>query len=237
MKVKQLVKLLLVGDPHGHYRNVIQIIKETKPEAVIFLGDLEPDGPLEKVLAPILDMTDVRFIHGNHDTDTDEDYDNTLGCELADRNLHGKVEVVAGFRVAGLGGVFRSKVWHEGANDGKPKWDKRETYMHYQPATVKRAAQRYGGLPRQHNSSIWYEDVEFLSQQQADILVTHEAPSCHRHGFSVLDELAFDMGVSRVFHGHHHEHYQDTIDNEDRSIIVDGVGLALCKNEIGDTVR
>jgi len=230
---------MFVGDPHGQYAKVLQIIKRTQPEAVIFLGDMGADAPLEKVLAPILDLTEAWFIHGNHDTDTDEDYEYTFGSDLADRNLHGRVEDVAGYRIAGLGGVFRSKVWHPelGVNNGQPKWDKRETYMHYQPSNIKRASQKYGGLPRQHNSSIWYEDVEFLSQQQADILVTHEAPSCHRHGFSTLDELALSMGVSRMFHGHHHEHYQDEIGNEEQMIIVDGVGLAQCKNEKGETVR
>lgn len=239
MKVRQRGKLIIGGDPHGRYPKMIQVIKKVKPEAVIFLGDMGADRPLEEILAPILDMTEVYFIHGNHDTDTDEDYDYTFGSKLADRNLHGRVEEIAGFRVAGLGGVFRSKVWHPdlGVNNGQPKWDKRETYMHFQPSVVKRASQQYGGLPRQHNSSIWYEDVEFLSKQKADILVTHEAPSCHRHGFDVLDDLAFAMGVKRLFHGHHHEHYQDEIANEEQIITVEGVGLAQCKNELGETVQ
>ena len=228
---------MIVGDPHGQYTKLFQIIKKAQPEAVIFLGDMGANNSLEKVLSPILNMTAVWFIHGNHDTDTNEDYERIFGSELAEKNLHGRVEDIAGFRIAGLGGVFRSKVWHPMANGGKPKWDKRETYMHFQPSTIKRATQKYGGLPRQHNSSIWYEDVESLSQQQADILVTHEAPSCHRHGFNVLDDLAFNMRVSRLFHGHHHEHYQDVIGNEDQKVIVEGVGLAQCKNELGETIR
>ena len=230
------LKLLVVGDPHGHYKDVFKVVKEKKPQAVIFLGDMGADAPLEEVLEEILDKTEVWFIHGNHDTDTDDEYDFTFGSQLADRNLHGKVVDIAGFRVAGLGGVFRSKVWHPGANDGIPKWDKRESYMYYQPSNIKNSAQRYGGLPRQHNSSIWYEDVELLSQQQADILVTHEAPSCHRYGFEVLDQLAFSMGVKRLFHGHHHEHYQDEISNSEQVIGVDGVALAKCKNDQGETV-
>ncbi|NOQ94587.1 MAG: metallophosphoesterase [Methylophaga sp.] len=230
------MKLLVIGDPHGCYKKVFAAIKKNKPEAVILLGDLGLEAPLEEVLDPILDKTEVWFIHGNHDTDTDSDYEFCFGSNLAHRNLHGKVVEISGLRVAGLGGVFRSKVWHPGANEGQPKWDKRETYMQYQPSNIRRSAQRYGGLPRQHNSSIWYEDVEFLSDQKADILVTHEAPSCHRHGFDVLDDLAFNMGVNRVFHGHHHEHYQDEISNEEQTIIVDGVGLAQCKNERGESL-
>jgi hypothetical protein len=40
---------------------------------------------------------------------------------------------------------------------------------------------------------------------RADILVTHEAPSCHRHGFDVIDQLACALRVKELFHGHHHE--------------------------------
>jgi len=238
-KLKQRDKILIVGDPHGNYQKVFRVIDKTKPEAVIFLGDMGLDAPLEKTLAVILDKTEVWFIHGNHDTDTDEDYDYTFGSALSHRNLHGKVVEIAGLKVAGLGGVFRSKVWHPdlGVNNGQPKWAKRETYMHFQPSVIRRNSERYSGLPRQHHSSIWYEDVELLSQQQADILVTHEAPSCHRYGFTVLDDLALTMGVERLFHGHHHEHYQDDISNDGQIITVEGVGLAQCKNEQGVTVR
>lgn len=58
----------------------------------------------------ILEMTEVWFIHGNHDTDSDADYDHLFGSALADRNLHGCVAVVDGARIAGLGGVFRGQV-------------------------------------------------------------------------------------------------------------------------------
>ena len=40
------------------------------------------------------------------------DYDNLWGSELADRNLHGRVVEIAGYRVAGLGGIFRGKIWN-----------------------------------------------------------------------------------------------------------------------------
>ncbi|NDP63072.1 MAG: hypothetical protein GZ092_10600 [Polaromonas sp.] len=44
-----------------------------------------------------------------------------------------------------------------------------------------------------------------LSKLRADILVTHEAPSCHPHGFAALDALARSLRVVRSFHGHHHD--------------------------------
>lgn len=59
----------------------------------------------------ILDKTEVWFIHGNHDTDSEADHDHLFGSALADRNLHGRVVEIAGLRIAGLGGVFRGKVW------------------------------------------------------------------------------------------------------------------------------
>lgn len=232
--------ILFYGDPHGHFQNLFDVVSKTKAEAVVLLGDLGLTASLEETVAPILNKTELWFIHGNHDTDTDtdKDYDFTFGGALSHRNLHGKVVEIAGLRVAGLGGIFRGKVWHPGlgGNNGEPKWAKRQTYMRSQPAVIRRNVERYSGLPRQHHSSIWYEDVDFLKQQQADILVAHEAPSCHPHGFEVLDNLAFAMSVKRLFHGHHHEHYQDEIGNAGRIIIVDGVGMAQCKNEQGMTV-
>ncbi|MGZ5802336.1 MAG: metallophosphoesterase family protein, partial [Burkholderiaceae bacterium] len=50
-------------------------------------------------------------IPGNHDTDETRHYDHLFGSTLADRNLHGRIETIAGVRIAGLGGVFRTKVW------------------------------------------------------------------------------------------------------------------------------
>lgn len=234
--MKQKNKILFYGDPHGHYSELISAVERLSPAAVVILGDLGLKEPLEQVLASIVDKTELWFIHGNHDTDSDEYYDFSFGCELAHRNLHGRVVDIAGIKIAGLGGVFRGKVWHPSFNDGVPQWDTRENYMHCQPSIIKRNSQRYGGLPRQHNSSIWPEDVARLSQLQADILVTHEAPSCHPYGFDVLDTLAMSLGVKRIFHGHHHEDYHSDIGSDEHLVLVDGVALAKCKNELGETV-
>ena len=46
-----------------------RLVQEHQPAAVILLGDLQAKRPLEVELAPILDKTEVWFIHGNHDTD------------------------------------------------------------------------------------------------------------------------------------------------------------------------
>lgn len=61
------------------------------------------------------------------------------------------------------------------------------------------------GVPLRHRSSIWPDTYDHMASLRADILVTHEAPSCHRHGFAAIDRLAEVMGVQALFHGHHHE--------------------------------
>ena len=62
-----------------------------------------------------------------------------------------------------------------------------------------------GGVPRRHRSTIFPSVYGNLQRQKADILVTHEAPSCHKKGFCALDRLAKTMGVKWLFHGHQHE--------------------------------
>lgn len=52
------------------------------------------------------------WIPGNHDTDQVHHYDNVFGSTLDDHNLHGRVVDIAGVRIAGLGGVFREKIWN-----------------------------------------------------------------------------------------------------------------------------
>ncbi len=47
--------------------------------------------------------------------------------------------------------------------------------------------------------------MEQLATQQADILITHEAPGYLEHGFATLDELARRMGVRTTVHGHQHD--------------------------------
>ena len=64
-----------------------------------------------------------------------------------------------------------------------------------------------GGLPLRHRTSIFPSDVEVLESQKADILITHEAPRPHPQGFAVINQLARKMGVSKIFHGHHHDNF------------------------------
>lgn len=104
--------------------------------------------------------------------------------------------------MAGLGGVFQQKAWWP---DGAPRF-------HSKADALGGGAHRF--RDGQRPKSVWHGaiypvEVDNLSQLQADVLVMHEAPSCNRHGFSVLDDMARALGVAKVFHGHHHDDCTD----------------------------
>jgi Icc-related predicted phosphoesterase len=193
--------LMFFGDPHGDLHPVIAAVERFRPEAIVLLGDIQAHQPLHVELGPILDLTEVWFIHGNHDTDSDADYDNLWGSELADRNLHGRIVKIAGYKVAGLGGIFRSKIWD-------PRRPIEEAAFQSSDAmrrTMKREERWRDGISRKHRSSIFPADYrQLLRSGHSDILVTHEAPAAHPHGWKVIDELAENLGVQLVVHGHHH---------------------------------
>lgn len=199
------------GDVHGNFRHVAQVVRCDRPSAIVFLGDLEAQRPLEQELRDVLGKTEVWFIHGNHDTDSEASYQNLFRSTLADRNLHGRVVEIAGIRVAGLGGVFREDIWHPSLPDAPVHFDsyaeyreKIESETAYLPKRNDSEVKARGRLLK-HRSSIFYDDWIELHGQHADILVTHEAPSCHPHGFEAIDELARSLRIRAAFHGHHHD--------------------------------
>lgn len=198
--------ILVCGDPHGVFEHIIDIAKTLRPSAVILLGDQDAQRPLHDELAPISDI--VWWIHGNHDTDSKSAFANLFDSGLRDRNLHGRVVTLpggegGGIRVAGLGGVFRESVWfpkQPGAR-GEPKFRSPESHARATP----RQDRWREGPHRRHWSTIYPDVVERLKSERADILVTHEAPSCHPNGFEVIDELGRALGARMSFHGHHHD--------------------------------
>lgn len=223
---RYMATIYFCGDPHGRFDHLIQVVTHGKPDAIILLGDLTTTQPLQDVLAPILGLTEVWFIHGNHDTDSEPNYDHLFSSALADRNLHGRVVEIAGVRIAGLGGVFRRQVWMPPA---APSFQSPDGYC----AQCGRGNLWRGGLPRKHRSTIFPADFEHLKGQHADILVTHEAPSCHPHGFQVIDDLARDMGVTMAFHGHHHDHLDYSPCWADLGFQAYGVGLQQITDNSG----
>lgn len=181
--------------------------------------------PLAQELSEIADR--VWFIHGNHDTDSERDFAHVFEGGLEHRNLHGRVMVLPdGTRVAGLGGVFRETVWHP------PQAPRFETMAQHGDRTPRYDRWR-DGPPRRHWSSIYPEAVDQLAALEADVLVTHEAPSCHPLGFSLIDDLARAMRVKQVFHGHHHDRLDYSAKFGPLGFAVHGVGLMGITDERG----
>lgn len=223
---KTLPKIFFCGDPHGAFDHINEAALRHKPDAIVILGDMQPPAPLEDVLAGALSVSPVWWIPGNHDSDTDAIYDNLWHSALAAHNLHGRVANVAGLRIAGLGGVFRGQVWMP---EDSPNY--------FCPASfIRRVGSGNmwrGGLPRRHRTTIFPSVYQNLMRQSADILVTHEAPSCHRKGFAAIDRLAEALGVRWAFHGHQHE---DRAYGRHNGIIMMGVGYRGITSLTGEVI-
>lgn len=220
-------RIYFVGDPHGFFRHFMPTIERDQPGAVVLLGDIEADRPLAEILANWdYDPARIYIIPGNHDVDRRSLWSNLSAWRQGGRDLHGQVQEVGGRRIAGLGGVFEAEIWHP--DYGAPLWKSGNEFMSIQPPDRKAA-----GLPLKLYGAIWWRDYERLFDMQADILVTHEAPSCHRHGFQELDDLAAALGASQHFHGHHHETYAE---KPSQGRMVHGVDMAAIVNDLGEVV-
>ncbi|RXZ38687.1 metallophosphoesterase [Oxalobacteraceae bacterium CAVE-383] len=192
-------KILFCGDPHSEFGQIISAAHAHRPDAVVLLGDIEATRPLDIELAAIRDLTEIWWIHGNHDTDTPQPYAFLFDSALGDRNLHGRVVDIAGVRIAGLGGIFRGKIW--APEKGQALYESPQQYL----AECGKENYWRDGLPLRHRSSIFPSEVQALSAREADILVTHEGPDLHPYGSPALTALAVKMNVAAAFHGHHHE--------------------------------
>ena len=128
---------------------------------------------------------------------------NLFSSRLAGQGIHLKVIEVAGLRIAGLGGIFLGRVWYPPRT---PKWQSKQHFLNGQSARFRNTE-----LSLKYQSAIWPDEWAELKKLKADILVTHEAPRSHRHGFIAIDQLAEALGVRKVFHGHLHEHYSARI--------------------------
>lgn len=217
------------GDIHGRFSHVLAALERTpmpeRPAAIIFLGDLEPQRPLRLEYQPFLDAAaEPWHIHGNHDTDRAAVWANLVDAH--ERNLDGRVVTIAGVRIAGLGGIFRGEVWFPRDGTEPPLFQSYADYerdLRRQTGVRRRVSKMdaiqaesvpgrvselsnatMDGRLRRHSSTIFPDTVAMLARQRADVLVSHEAPAAHPHGFRAIDDLARAMGVSAVFHGHHH---------------------------------
>jgi predicted phosphodiesterase len=225
-------EILFLGDPHGHFDRALEVIVHRRPAAVVILGDMDLERPLEQEVELLLRHgIEVWWIHGNHDCDRVEWHDRLFNSALGDRNLHGRVVEIAGIRIAGLGGVFREKIWWPGSGikpELQMRFRSRQDWLRVNPHLKWR-----DGLPLKHRASIWWEDYERLWDERADVLVTHEAPSAHEYGFQVFDDLAAAMKVRTIVHGHQHIDYSAELPAGVRVI---GVGLAAVASLNGEVV-
>jgi predicted phosphodiesterase len=216
--------ILFAGDPHRNFSPIIRACLARPPANLILLGDVDCQRPLRQEFASVLAAGwRVSWILGNHDCETEAAYDNLVN-DCPDGDLGFCVVEVDGCRVAGLPGVFKPSIWYPRLDDGSrqiepPRFRNSDTFLAAQPESRRWR----GGLPLWHRDSIFPDDVDRLAKLRFDILVTHEAPSCHRHGFAVIDDLAAAGGASLIVHGHHHDSYSATLPN---GIAVRGLGLA-----------
>lgn len=246
--------ILMLGDVHGCFKHLLPIVRELKPKAIIFLGDLDLDRPFQLEVAEVMKLTEVFFIHGNHDTDTSEKHDFLFNSSIADRNLHGRVVEIDGLKVAGLGGVFRQKIWWpKDSADAESSYDNYEAFVENEmQASRWQEIRRQKALGKEfsttespalvgkrltHRSTIFYDDWLNLYSQQADILVTHEAPCCHPYGFAGLTELAKGMKVKRSFHGHHHDRLDYIAYTTRLGFEAHGVGFRGCSDQNGVLIK
>lgn len=214
--------ILFYGDPHGEWRPLINAVIEHEPAAVVILGDCGLDQPLQQKLSEIWDFVPRwKWILGNHDVDSIAEYellaDGSPGGDLGSRwvQLDGKI-------IAGLGGVYQTKVWYPkfgGGNDEPPQ------YLTRREMTKKtvRAERFRGGVPLSCKATIFPEDHAALKGIRAEVFVCHEAPTSYKHGFAAIDELARDLGARLIVHGHHHHSYEGHTRD---GIFVRGLGIA-----------
>ena len=232
-----------LGDVHGDTGHILPAIKaagaSARPSALVFLGDIEMDVPFSEFAKRIYASAGVQcwFIPGNHDTDHARFLDNLSDPDSAALNLHGRVVEIDGRRVAGLGGIFRQDIWHPDAESGEPSFLSHSEYEE----NLRSRSRGFGEIEEnkllKHRSTIFYEDYAEIYGQPADILVTHEAPGCHPHGFSLIDDLARSMGAALAFHGHQHDRLDYSRFFGDIGFKAYGVGLCGITDCSGAMVR
>lgn len=208
------MNLLFAGDTHGPLDHLQGLPADV---AVVHVGDFAPlNSPLEHALPEELHDR-FWFIPGNHDYDKPEYHEQVFTEYGRSRCFHLKVIQIGDLRIAGLGGIFSEKTW----------WPKSELTAGMTTRAVRlretpRKERFCGGLSLKQRKYVFREDFDLLAKSPANVLVCHEAPTTHRHGFAGIDALARRLGVHTVVHGHHHVDYQHRLEGD---INVIGVGL------------
>jgi predicted phosphodiesterase len=210
--------IIVAGDPHGNFAPILRACAAGAPGTLILLGDCELRVPLRRQLAPLfIAGWTVCWILGNKDAETEAAFDN-LAVDFPEGDIGARVIEADGVRIAGLGGVFKPRIWCPDPDD-PPGFATRREFL----ASLDAREHWRGGLPLWHRDSIFPEDFARLAQLRFDVLISHEAPSSHRHGFAVIDRLAEAAAARLIVHGHHHQSYVATLAN---GIAVRGLAIA-----------
>jgi hypothetical protein len=110
--------IVIAGDPHGNFAPILRACGAQEPGTLILLGDCELRVPLRHMLASLFTMGwHVHWILGNKDTETNTVFDNLAG-DFPTGDIGGTVIEVGGLRIAGLGGVFKPRIWYPRADQG-----------------------------------------------------------------------------------------------------------------------
>ena len=193
--------ILFYGDAHGDWRPLLRACEEHRPALVVLLGDCDLKRPLREEVRPIFAAgVPVRWVPGGHDAASPEMFDRLWG-DHPEGNLHASWTRAAGCVVAGLGGVFKERIWYPRHGPAPATHPSRRDFMRRLP----RGDRWRDGVPLRLRDAIFPEDVDALRRVQADVLVSHEAPICHPQGFMGIDAAADAVGAGLVVHGRHHE--------------------------------
>lgn len=221
--MKNTNNILFIGDLHGEFAPVFEAVNKFQPEAVIMLGDQQPEEPMDGILKDV--SCPVWWILGNHDSDQQHFLTNHFS--FWNFNLGNRKVEIGGLKIAGLGGEFRQEVWHPWDGEGKPKWNRRQDYLTSLAPNADLQVETpencfHVGLPLRGWTAIFPEDLDILLDQgPADILVSHMAPDWHEYGFKEINELAELLEVKTIIHGHLHRSRKITLDNGIEVVSID----------------
>ncbi len=172
----------------GNFAPILRACAARPPGTLILLGDCDLPAPLAQILAPAIGQGwDVRWILGNHDTETEAAYDN-LTTHPGDLGL--RVTTIGGLRIAGLPGRLQA----EGLapRPTRPPRPSTPAPPSRRPTPRRSLARRPAAVSPRHH---FPRGFRAPGRPRFDILVSHEAPSSHPHGFAVIDALAEACGA------------------------------------------
>lgn len=218
--------ILFCGDLHGQFEALRNIVNFRRPDALVLLGDMEAPDLIENLIPDV----EIYWIFGNHDMEKQAGLEAFTKSKFAKNDLHGRVIDIKGVKIAGLGGEFNSAIWKP---PEEPKYNNLDEWIAANQFTDKFFAKH---KMMHENASIFYDDYIRLMLEQADILVAHGAPSSHPYGYEVIDDLAVELGVSKVFHGDHHDSLDYSSDTEKLGFETVGVGLRGVTSLTGEIV-